>query len=200
MSFFPMAWLTFLVFWILFWVLYVFEILHGIVPMGPTRGVDLTLQESVVRVADLVKLKAGQPLRPPDAMAWNGIDALAPFVILEVEPSGEVRWRNRVVDLSRPIPWASMVPNPAETTVFIRPMPGVSYGDVVTVIDWLRQAVDDGIEVRRLFLVRCEPGPSVWDDFPAAPPTEPLERQPPVPSPATPTSWSDPEKPNGPLK
>jgi biopolymer transport protein ExbD len=155
LSFYPLAWLLFLFCWLVFEILRAWIFTGGFV-FNSEKGLDLVLPDFTVTVEDLLKLQSGIPLETPDVDPSRDR-----FVVLEVTSSGSANWNGRSIDLEKPIPWATTKSEARETIVFIRPLPGATYGSVVRVLDQLRsQWYLWEIEVFRVHLVKCESGPS----------------------------------------
>ena len=160
LSFYPLAWLLFLFCWLVFEVLRIWILTGGFL-YSPSKGLNLVFPSVTVRAADLAKLDAGIPL---EKLAVD--PSRDRYVILEIKPSGRVSFRGHFIDLDQPIPWAKNSREARDTLVFVRPLPGVTYGSVVTVLDQLRsQGYFWDLEVNHIFLTKCEPDPSPNTSF-----------------------------------
>jgi len=170
----------------LFWFCYlVYEVLRiaiglGIVfPPDPNRGLPIVLAEQTIRAVDLLRLEKGVPLERPNGPPL--VDPVSdPFFVVVVGRDGQVRWKGSELDMNEPVPWAAdlTASEIARTVVFLRPLPGASYGQVVKALDWLFSQDDNyQIPIRSIELVRCEETPTRWELWDDLPPNEPLSRK-----------------------
>jgi biopolymer transport protein ExbD len=164
LSFVPMAWLLFLFGWIVFEIFRIWFVTGFSWASTGGRGLDMALPERTVTAAELSRLEEDFA---PDAPAVDSNGDR--YVVLDIDASGQVLLDGETIDLDRKITWARTRTEARETIVFVHPLQGTTYGDVVTVLDQLRRQPDiSGFEIARVELVSCG-GTTASDEAPPPP-------------------------------
>lgn len=142
LTFHKTAWLMFLVFLLLSWLMMVFEAMHGFFPPLSTRGLEIVLPQYSIGVDELIQLDSGSMTHLSNGQVFD--PEIHSYTIAEVAPGGGIFVDGVPLDSSSLHPWKESPLLIQTETIFLRPLLGASYGDVVSAIDLLKVRSDVG--------------------------------------------------------